>query len=174
MIAISRRKQWWFVGFAYLAVALCSAELVYDRYKMYAANPQDSAAASGMYAAGDEMLILFICFLFLVPTVFFLHLLSTYEKSYEVYSQFLFAVSLTAPLCLAWLFAGEYFKTQLLEGMSLMRIFRSPLILILIGLSRWMAPTRLTKRLMNYSMLAEAGALALAVVSLFVSSKIRG
>ncbi len=52
----------------YAMVAAFSALLVFVRYLKYVENPQDAAAAGGMWAGGDLALELIILFLFLVPT----------------------------------------------------------------------------------------------------------
>lgn len=88
------------VGASYAVVAAVSAFLIYQRYLLYVRNPQDVAAAGGMYAGGDLMLEIFVCFLFLVPTAALVILIRKSESAYTAYAKVLLGLSLTAPnLC---------------------------------------------------------------------------
>jgi len=79
-------------------VGVVSALLIYVRYLQYVRNPQDAAASSGMYAGGDLLLEIFICFLFLVPTVALVLVIRNSEWCYTTYAKVLLGLSLTAPI----------------------------------------------------------------------------
>jgi len=91
------------VAAGYALVVVVSALLVYQRYLVYVRNPQDVAAAGGMYAGGDLLLEIFICFLFLVPTAALVFVIRKSESLYTSYAKVLLGLSLTAPLSLGLL-----------------------------------------------------------------------
>src|SRR5208337_887775 len=86
------------VAASYAVVGVVSALLMYGRYLQYVHNPQDAAAASGMYAGGDLLLEIFICFLFLVPTLALVFVIRKSESCYTAYAKVLLGLSLTAPI----------------------------------------------------------------------------
>ena len=92
------RLQLRFVKASYAVVVVVSSLLIYKRYLQYVRNPQDAAASSGMYAGGDLMLEIFICFLFLVPTVALVFVIRKSESAYTAYAKVLLGLSLTAPI----------------------------------------------------------------------------
>lgn len=89
------RLQLRFVQAGYAMVVIVSALLIYTRYLQYVRNPQDVAAASGMYAGGDLLLEIIICFLFLVPTLALVLVIRKSESAYTAYAKVLFGLSLT-------------------------------------------------------------------------------
>src|SRR5882724_11345053 len=100
MNPIPRSVQLGAVAASYLAVMLVSAGLIYERHMQYVNHPADAMAAGGMYAAGDAMLELFISALFLLPTFLLVLVIRKSETGYTRYSQVLFGLGLTAPICL--------------------------------------------------------------------------
>lgn len=77
------RLQLRLVAASYAVVGVVSALLIFERYLQYVLNPQDVAASSGMYAGGDLLLEIFICFLFLVPTVALVFVFRKSESCYQ-------------------------------------------------------------------------------------------
>jgi hypothetical protein len=51
-----------------------------------------------MYAGGDLLLEIFICFLLLVPTVALVFVIRKSESAYTTYARVLLDLSLTAPI----------------------------------------------------------------------------
>jgi len=62
------RLQLSLVAASYAVIVAVSALLIYRRYLLYARNPQDVVAYSGMYAGGDLLLEIIVFLLFLAPT----------------------------------------------------------------------------------------------------------
>ena len=81
------------VAAGYAVVVVVSALLVYQRYLIYVRYPQDVAAAGGMYAGSDLLLEIFICFLFLVPTVALLFVIRKSQSLYTSYAKVLLGFS---------------------------------------------------------------------------------
>jgi hypothetical protein len=167
--AISRGAQLGMIGLGYAAVSAYAAIEVYGRHLQYVNHPQDVYASSGMYAFGDEVLTVYLAFLFLIPTVFLLRFMSHYESAYTVYSQVLLGLSLTAPVSLFGLSLINPQHSNLLRDLCLIRAFRSPFVLVGMGVSRWMACFDRAKRLTNYALLIEGTTFAM-LVGLFVYS----
>src|SRR5215831_5876044 len=92
------RLQLRLVAAGYAVVVVVSVLLVYQRYLIYVRNPQDVAAAGGMYAGGDLLLEIFICCLFLLPTAALVFVIRKSESFYTAYAKVLLGLSLTAPL----------------------------------------------------------------------------
>src|SRR5689334_20415031 len=95
------------IGGGYAVVVPYSSTLVYKRHAWETAHSAEVIAASGMYAGGDMFLALFITFLFMIPTIFLVRVISKFEVPAAVYSKTLLVVGLSAPLCLAILFFGH-------------------------------------------------------------------
>jgi hypothetical protein len=83
------RLQLRFVAASYAVVVIVSALLIYERYLTYVRNPQDVAAAGGMYAGGDLLLEVIIFFLFLVPTAALVFVIRKSESAYTTYAKVL-------------------------------------------------------------------------------------
>jgi hypothetical protein len=81
------------VAASYAVVLVVSALLIYRRYLQYVRNPQDVAASSGMYAGGDLLLEIFICFLFLVPTVALVFVIRKSESACTTYARVLLGLT---------------------------------------------------------------------------------
>ena len=97
------RLQLRLVAASYAVVVVISALLIFRRYLQYVRNPQDVAAESGMYAGGDLLLEIFLCFLFLVPTIALVFVIKKSESAYTAYAKVLLGLSLTAPISLVFL-----------------------------------------------------------------------
>lgn len=158
---------------AYAAAALIAAGLVFLRYMLYVRNPQDVAAAGGMYAGGDLLLEVFICLLFFVPTAILVFFIRKSESAYTTYARILLGFSVTAPASLALMFAP--FLNQWYWGDAIVfRLFAVPFVLLILLFSRWLTQFARPRRLILYAMLIEGLTFVVAIGSLFFLSKIRG
>jgi hypothetical protein len=158
--------QLWLIAGGYAAVIVIAALWLLARYLQEAAHPADVSAASGMYAAGDLMLFIFIAFLFTIPSFFLLRVLAKFERPYTTYSQLLLLFSLTAPVSLALLNFGLNRVPQSLGFLCLYRLFWSPLIVLGIIVSRLVARFARPKKLTIYALLVEGLTLGTAVALL--------
>ena len=86
----------------YAVVAAVSALLIFVRYLKYVENPQDAAAAGGMWAGGDLALELIVLLLFLVPTAALVFVIRKSDAAFITYAKVLLGLSVTAP---AWPFS---------------------------------------------------------------------
>jgi len=155
--------QFGLVAMGYAAVLVFAAASLYVRHLMAL---QDLAAASGgMAAFGDTILDLFIGSLFLIPTAFMVWIIAKSEAQYAVYSQFLFGLSLSAPICMSVLFFGEKYVAPSLSWFCLYRILESPIVLVGMGISRLAARFDRSKRLVSYALLVEGLTLGLSVAA---------
>ena len=170
MKSIPVRAQLGLVALGYALVLAASVMLVGVRYIMYLRDPQGTAAAGGMYAAGDLMLAVFIVCMLLVPTFFLALIARNFEELYTRYSRVLFAVSLTAPLCLAVLSipAVAQSKTFLVLGeICMYRLCAMPFLTVGFLISRLLAGFDRAKRLTLYALLIEVVTLV-ATIALFL------
>ena len=158
------------IGTGYAVVLPFAAVVLYKRHAWEAAHSAEVIASSGMYAAGDMMLYLFITFLFLIPTIFPVRVISKFEVPATVYSKTLLVIGLTAPLCLGILFLGHE-RVPNLSAYCFFRLLWSPVILALMTFSRIMAKFQITKRLSCYALLAETTTLCLSIVLIILSGK---
>jgi hypothetical protein len=172
MKPISLRAQLGLVAAFYGVVLATAALLVFARHLLYVNHPQDVAAAGGMYAAGDLMLEIFIGCMLLVPTFVLALLIRKSEHLYTVYSRILLGLSLTAPLCLGVLSIPAVSQgTMLLGWICLDRLICSPIVIVGLGISRFLARFDRAKRLTLYALLIEVLTLALmAAMFLFAAS----
>lgn len=160
---MSWRAQLGLVGSGYAAVFVVSGALVFSRYLMEHYHAADVSAAGGMYAFGDLLLGMFIAGLFMIPTVFLVWVMAKREAAYTTYSQLLFGLALSAPVCLGLFVLG---KNHLSEGLSvvcLCRLVASPFVLVGIGVSRLLARFEEAKRLTTYALLLEGVTLGVAI-----------
>ena len=163
----SWRTQLWLIVSGYAVVSVVAAGLLFGRYLQELTHPADVQAYGGMYAFGDAILGLFVAFLFLVPTVFLLRVMARFEAAYNTYSQVLLGLSLSAPVCLGLLWLGGNRVAQSVTAFCVFRLWWSPLILVGIGVSRWMARFDRAKKLTFYALLIEVLTLGIAVALLF-------
>src|SRR3954466_9355333 len=153
----------------YGVVLACSALLVYQRYLQYIRYPDDAIASSGMYAFGDMLLAIFICFLLMIPTIFLIRVMSRYEGKYAVYSKILLGLSATAPISLGVMFIHQIPETSLVRDLSLWRLLWSPLVFVGLGISRLMAKFVSSKRLSSYALLLEGATIAISIAMIIGS-----
>lgn len=152
------------VGVAYAVVLLFAAAALYVRHLQELRYPAE--ASGGMWAAGDAMLLIFIAGLFMIPTAFLIWVMAGFESIYKAYSQFLLALSLSAPVCLGVLTFGQSALASTAGGLCLYRLLSSPFILVGIGVSRLVARFDRAKRLTSYAFLIEGLTLVAAVAVL--------
>jgi hypothetical protein len=168
--SLSTKTQLAVILVAYAGILTLGGVAFYNRRLQQGAHPADVAAASGMYAAGDMMLGLFIAFLLMLPTFFLIRLLSKFETAAAIYSKILLMVALSAPLALGAFLVGGTDVSENLEGACLLRLLWSPLILTLIAFSRFVAKYEVPRRLASYALVSEAaalcGSLALVIFSM--------
>jgi hypothetical protein len=164
------RVQLRFVAASYAVVFVASALLVVQRCLVYLRNPQDVAAAGGMYAGGDLALVAIICFLFLPPTIALIFAIRKSEAAYTTYAKVLLALSLTAPLSVG-LLALPIFNRWYWGDAIVFRLFAIPIFGALLIFSRLLARFKRAQRLISYAVMVEGltfVAIAVAAV-LFLS-----
>jgi hypothetical protein len=164
---ISSRIKFGFVAGGYATVLVVAAGLLYGRHLMDLQDPV--AASGGMAAAGDTMLHLFIGCLFLIPTAFLIWITAKSEGPYTAYSQFLFGLSLTAPVCMSVVLFGEDYVAQGIGWFCFFRVLESPVVLVGMIMSRFAARFDRARRLTSYSLIVEGLTLALAVAGFAVA-----
>lgn len=152
------------VAAGYALVAVISGFLVFARYLLYVRNPQEAAAAGGMYAGGDLLLELMICFLFLVPTVALVFVIRKSELAYTAYAKVLLGVSWTAPLSLGLAFA-PFLNQWYLGDACIFRMFAMPLVIVVLIFSRWLTPFARPRRLISYALLIEGSTVIVMIVA---------
>ncbi len=158
------------VAASYAVVVVISALLIFERYLQYVMNPQDAAAASGMYAGGDLLLEMFICFLFLVPTAALVWVIRKSEPAYTAYAKVLLGLSLTAPISAVLLFIP--FLNQWYWGdVCIFRLFAIPIVFVVLIFSRWLTRFARPRRLISYALLIEGLTLVVILASLFLFSR---
>ena len=166
LMQLSREKLWMMIGASYAAITAFAASLLYQRHLNELRYPD--MASSGMNAAGDLLTIIFLSFLYMVPTVFVLRLLSENIRLFEVYSHALLALSLTAPVALCFVAIASWLHTRTLEDYALLRLFGAPMVLIVMGVSRWVAKSAPAKRSIDFALLAEVVSLGALIAMLFL------
>ena len=160
------------VGTAYAAILSFAAGELFSRYTYEAKHPADVAASSGMYSGGDLLLEIFIACLLMIPTYFLIRIGAQFETSYTTYSKVVLIVGLTAPVSLGLLFLGKAYLPEILSVLCLERLLWSPVVLILIGISRRAAQFDRAKRAFSYALLSESFTfcLSVAVIILYTPS----
>jgi len=161
------RLQWSLVAASYAAVGIVSALLIFARYLVYVRNPQDVAAAGGMYAGGDLMLELIICFLFLLPTAVLLFVIRKSESYYTTYAKLLLGLTLTAPASVGLLLIpvlNQWYWGEL----CIFRLFAIPIVVVVLIFSWWLTGSARARRLIVYALLTEGLTFIAAIASLFL------
>jgi hypothetical protein len=166
----SSRLQLRFVQAGYAMVVVVSALLIYTRYLQYVRNPQDVAAASGMYAGGDLLLEIFIGFLFLVPTVALVFVIRESESAYTAYAKVLLGLSLTAPMSVG-LLAIPVLNQWYWGDAFVFRLFAIPIVVVVLIFSWWLTRFARARRLISYALLIEGLTFVAIVAALFLFSK---
>jgi len=171
MKSIPLRAQLGLVAAGYAVVLATAALLVYARHLQYVNHPEDVAASSGMYAAGDWMLEIFIGCMLLVPTFILVLVIRKSENLYAGYSRILLGLSLTAPICLGVLSIPAVNQgTMILGWICMDRLLCSPIVIVGLAGSRLLARFDQAKRLTLYALLIEVLTLALtAALFLFAA-----
>lgn len=164
------RLQLRLVAASYAVVVLVSALLVFVRYLQYVRNPQDVAASSGMYAGGDLLLEIFICFLFFVPTIALVFVIRKSEPLYTAYAKVLLGFSWTAPLSLGFLFL-PVLNQWYWGDVCIFRLFAIPIVVVVLILSLCLARFARARRLISYALLTEGLTFVGIIAALFMSSK---
>lgn len=166
------RTQLALVGAGYAVVAAISALLILLRMYQYATNAADAAASGGMWAGGDLILEVFICFLFFVPTIALMLVIWKSESASTTYAKFLLGFSLTAPLSVAATFIPALNRSfTVFDGACIFRLFAMPLVVIFLVFTRWWARFARTRRLISYALLIEFLTCAFMVAMLFLPFK---
>src|SRR6266576_3908643 len=156
MKPVPLRVQLILVAAGYVAVLAIATVLIYERHMQNVNHPEEVVASSGMYAAGDLILEIFIGCMLLVPTFFLVLVVRNSEALYTRYSLILLGLSFTAPLCLAVLSIPAVGQgTMLLGWICLDRLFASPLVIVGLVFSRLLARFDRAKRLTLYALLVE-------------------
>jgi hypothetical protein len=162
MKPIPWRVQLRLVAASYAAVLAIAVVLIVARYLQYIRHPEDANAYAGMYAGGDMMLGLFICFLLMVPTAFLVFIIRKSEAASEKYAKVLFGFSLTAPLSATLIAIPAVGRSNMILGyFCLFRLLASPVVLIWLIVSWLLARFDRQKRWTSYALLVEALTLVL-------------
>jgi len=164
------RLQLRVVKVSYAVVVVVSALLIFERYLQYVRNPQDVAASSGMYAGGDLLLEIFICFLFLVPTVALVFVIRKSESAYTAYAKVLLGLSLTAPISVVSL-AIPVLNQWYWGDAFIFRLFAIPIVVVVLIFSRWLTRFARARRLISYALLIEGLTFVAIIAALFLLSK---
>jgi hypothetical protein len=164
------RLQLRLVAAGYAVVVAISALLIFSRYLIYVRNPQDVAAAGGMYAGGDLLLEIIICFLFLVPTAALVFVIRKSESAYTAYAKVLLGLSSTAPISLGFLFIPVLNQWYWGDA-CIFRLFAIPIVVVVLIFSRWLTRFARARRLISYALLIEGLTLVVIITSLFLFSK---
>jgi hypothetical protein len=163
------RLQLRLVAASYAVVGVVSALLIYVRYLQYVRNPQDAAASSGMYAGGDLLLEIFICFLFLVPTVALVFVIRKSESCYTGYAKVLLGLSLTAPISVGFLVIPVLNQWYWGDA-CIFRLFAIPIVVVVLIFSRWLTRFGRARRLISYALLIEGLTFVVIIAALFLFS----
>jgi len=160
------RLQLRLVAASYAVVVAVSALLIFKRYLQYVRNPQDVAAYSGMYAGGDLMLEILICFLFLVPTVALVFVIRKSESAYTAYAKVLLGLSLTAPISVGFLII-PVLKQWYWGDACIFRLFAIPIVIVVLIFSRWLTRFVRARRLISYALLIEGLTFVVIIAGIF-------
>lgn len=158
------------VAASFALVVAVSVLLIYERYLQYVRNPQDVAASSGMYAGGDLLLEIFICFLFLVPTVALVLVIRKSELWYTAYAKVVLGLSLTAPISVGLLIIPALNQWYWGDA-CVFRLFAIPIVVVVLIFSRWLTRFARARRLIFYALLIEGSTFVVMIASLFLFSK---
>ncbi len=169
MNPIPQRTQLWLVALAYAAIFVLAAALLFVRHLQELKYPAD--ASGGMWAAGDLMLYIFIAGLFTLPTGLLIWITAKFETFYTIYSKFLLALSLTAPVCLSLIFLKGQHLGEALFTVCLFRLVASPVLLVALAISRFVARFDRAKRFSAYALLIEFLSLGAAIALLIIEAR---
>ena len=167
MKPIPWRVQLGAVAAGYAAFFLVAAVLIYHRHMQYVNDPDPASTSGGMYAFGDLLLGVFIVGLFLIPTFLLVLVIRKSEAAYTRYSQVLLVLSLTAPIGLATVIPAVSQVNTFLGEFGFYRLLASPIMIVLLAVSRLLARFDRAKRLTLYALLIEV-ATFVVMVALFI------
>jgi len=160
------------VAASYAVVGVVSALLIFERYLQYVLHPQDVAAASGMYAGGDLMLEIFICLLFLGPTMALVFVIRKSETRYTTYAKVLLGLSLTAPMSVVFVLI-PVLNQWYWGDVCIFRLFAIPIVIAILIVSLWLTRFARARRLIFYALLIEGLTFVVIISSLFLFSSSR-
>ena len=158
--SLSKRLQLQLVALGYATLVLYGVVVWYRRDLLELQNPVD--ASGGMWAFGDELLWMFLFALFLVPTFFLFRIIRQSEDAFTTLTKVALAVSLTAPLCallLALQLAVMPHHPQFVEDWCTTRLWRTPMVLVVLAMARCIGRRQKAKRLLTYALIIEGGTL---------------
>jgi hypothetical protein len=158
------------VAASYAAVGAVSALLIFVRYLQYVRNPQDVAASGGMYAGGDLLLEIFICFLFLVPTVALVFVIRKSESWYTAYAKVLLGLSLTAPMSVGLLII-PVLNQWYWGDVCIFRLFAIPIVVVGLIFSWSLTRSARARRLISYALLVEGLTFVVIIAFLFLFAR---
>ena len=161
-----------FVAASYAVVVGVSGLLICERYLQYVRNSQDVVASSGMYAGGDLLLEIFICFLFLVPTTALVLVIRKSESWYTGYAKVLLGLSLTAPISVGLLIIPVLNQWYWGDA-CIFRLFAIPIVVVVLIFSRWLTRFARARRLISYALVIEGLTFVAVIASLFLFSNSR-
>lgn len=167
------RVQLGLVAAGYAVAAAVSALLIFARYLTYVRNPQDVAAAGGMYAGGDLLLEFIICFLVLVPTAGLVWVIRKSESLYTAYAKTMLGLSVTAPLA-AGLLVVPVLNQWYWGNVCIFRLFAIPIMVVVLIPSWLLTRYARARRLISYALLIEGMTFMVMVAGLFLFAKWRG
>ena len=142
------------VAALYAVVFAVSALMVFQRYLLYVRNPQDVAAAGGMYAGGDLALEIIIFFLFLVPTIALVFVIRNSESACMTYAKALLGFSLTAPMSVV-LMVIPVLNQWYWGDFCIFRLFAVPLVIVVLFCSRQLTRFSVARLLISYALMIE-------------------
>lgn len=158
MIAVSKRLQLQLIAFGYACVLLYGVCAWYVRDLAALRDPAYSSG--GMWAFGDTLLDMFLFLLALAPTFFLMRLMAGEEAIFGVYSKVAVAATITAPFCVAMLATMAIHPLpQWLQGLFVDRLWYSPAVLAILGLSRVLGRRHRLKRLLTCALAIESATL---------------
>src|SRR5215468_2236901 len=160
------------IAASYAVIAAVSALLIYERYLQYVRNPEEVTASSGMYAGGDLLLEIFICCLFLAPTVALVFLIRKSESSFTAYAKVLLGLSVTAPISVGLLFI-PVLNQWYWGDVFVFRLFAIPIVVVVLIFSRCLTRFAHARRLISYALLIEGLTFVVITPSLFLFSGTR-
>lgn len=155
MKAIPSRWQLGIISCVYASLLVYAAALIYQRHLLYVNHPEDVNAAGGMYAFGDEMLILYLYALFMIPTFFLVRLIAQNEAAFRICAKVILGIGLSAPACVAVLYLARAIGVDRLGDLCLWRLLRSPFVMVPMAFSRVLGRRHHEKRLISYALLIE-------------------
>lgn len=168
------RLQLRLVAVSYVAVGMVAALLIVQRYLLYLRNPQDVAASGGMYAGGDLLLELFICFLFFLPTIALAFVIRKSESACTTYAKVLLGLSVTAPIS-AGLLLIPLLNQWYWGDICIFRLFAIPIVIVTLILSLLLTRFPGARRLISYALLTEGLTfVGIVIAAWFLLSKGRG